>query len=346
MATLDARGAALRRCRGRPRLTDSDRAQRRLESRKKYDVRRVYLGESHQTWSELRRRTGLSDAGLAEYLVLLDAAYGEEYQRAHAGKKSVPEPRVHQKEGKKVAVTSLQSLVAWYQEHAQTCTSEPQLRALEPALGTSTSALWQCDAGHSFVQHLSWPSGGASESEGEDEEQGDAEGDVAVEVLGGPVSNVQTRRRARAREEASDSDGAKTGISQASHATPIHEDQVPPLSQLPGATNLQENMSTTEDTSRVQAVWEVLMQGDGDRAVSERHRAASCAGEVQEPHVPLGDSAVDSDTTRAGICLSPRPYSLSSAAVIFQTREGHWRHLSSSLSQALVTRQWPLRASS
>lgn len=76
--------AILRRCRGRPRLTDADRAQRRLESRKKYDVRRVYLGEAHQVWSELRRRTSLSDAGLAEYLILLNSAYGEKYQQKYA----------------------------------------------------------------------------------------------------------------------------------------------------------------------------------------------------------------------------------------------------------------------
>uniref|UniRef100_A0A8B9HVG0 Uncharacterized protein n=1 Tax=Astyanax mexicanus TaxID=7994 RepID=A0A8B9HVG0_ASTMX len=76
--------AMLRRCRGRPRLSDSDRAQRRLESRKKYDVRRVYLGESHRIWSDLRRRSSLSDAGLAEYLILLNSAYGERYQRRHA----------------------------------------------------------------------------------------------------------------------------------------------------------------------------------------------------------------------------------------------------------------------
>lgn len=76
---LETQGAGdqgvLRRCRGRPRLTDSDRTQRRLESRKKYDVRRVYLGESHKLWSELRRRTSLSDAGLAEYLILLNTRY-------------------------------------------------------------------------------------------------------------------------------------------------------------------------------------------------------------------------------------------------------------------------------
>lgn len=90
-ATLDTKETGdqiksiLRRCRGRPRLTDSDRAQRRLESRKKYDVRRVYLGESHKVWSELRRQTSLSDAGLAEYLILLNSAYGERYQQRYGG---------------------------------------------------------------------------------------------------------------------------------------------------------------------------------------------------------------------------------------------------------------------
>lgn len=90
-ATLDMKETGdqiksiLRRCRGRPRLTDSDRAQRRLESRKKYDVRRVYLGESHKVWSELRRQTSLSDAGLAEYLILLNSAYGERYQHRYGG---------------------------------------------------------------------------------------------------------------------------------------------------------------------------------------------------------------------------------------------------------------------
>lgn len=79
----DQISAMFRRCRGRPRLTDTDRAKRRLESRKKYDVRRVYLGESHKVWSELRRRTGLSDAGLAEYLILLNATYGEVYQQKY-----------------------------------------------------------------------------------------------------------------------------------------------------------------------------------------------------------------------------------------------------------------------
>uniref|UniRef100_A0A8C2JBL2 Zinc finger protein 653 n=1 Tax=Cyprinus carpio TaxID=7962 RepID=A0A8C2JBL2_CYPCA len=152
-ATGEQIKAILRRCRGRPRLTDADRAQRRLESRKKYDVRRVYLGEAHRVWSELRGRTSLSDAGLAEYLILLDSAYGEKYQ---------------QKYGKKVSATSLQTVVSWYQGHCQSCQHEPELRAVEPTVGLSTSALWQCVAGHSFVQNLPWPAGGESESDVED----------------------------------------------------------------------------------------------------------------------------------------------------------------------------------
>lgn len=75
--------AILRRCRGRPRLSDTDRARRRLESRKKYDIRRVYLGESHKVWSDLRQKTCLSDAGLAEYLILLNTVYGERYQQKY-----------------------------------------------------------------------------------------------------------------------------------------------------------------------------------------------------------------------------------------------------------------------
>uniref|UniRef100_A0A3Q4ATQ3 Zinc finger protein 653 n=1 Tax=Mola mola TaxID=94237 RepID=A0A3Q4ATQ3_MOLML len=145
----------LRRCRGRPRLTDSDRAQRRLESRKKYDVRRVYLGESHKLWTELRRRTSLSDAGLAEYLLLLNSAYGEKYQQKH-----YPPGRMEH-------ASSLQSLVCWYQEHSRSCSHEPQLRALDPQPSLSTAAIWQCDYNHSFVQYLFPPPREASDSERE-----------------------------------------------------------------------------------------------------------------------------------------------------------------------------------
>ncbi|XP_075382005.1 uncharacterized protein LOC142421295 isoform X5 [Mycteria americana] len=65
-------GGGGRKARGRPRLTESDRARRRLESRKKYDVRRVYLGEAHGPWVDLRRRSGWSDAKLAAYLLGLE----------------------------------------------------------------------------------------------------------------------------------------------------------------------------------------------------------------------------------------------------------------------------------
>ncbi|XP_010790434.1 coiled-coil domain-containing protein 96-like, partial [Notothenia coriiceps] len=159
----------LRRCRGRPRLTDSDRAQRRLESRKKYDIRRVYLGESHKLWSEVRRRTSLSDAGLAEYLILLNNTYGEKYQQEYCGKKIAPEVSIKQKKGRKDRVSSLQSLVSWYQDHSRSCPHEPQLRALEPQINFSTAAIWQCDSNHSFVQYLFSPPREASDSEPEEE---------------------------------------------------------------------------------------------------------------------------------------------------------------------------------
>uniref|UniRef100_A0A3B5A1S3 Zinc finger protein 653 n=1 Tax=Stegastes partitus TaxID=144197 RepID=A0A3B5A1S3_9TELE len=126
-APLDAHQAGdqgknvLRRCRGRPRLTDSDRAQRRLQSRKKYDVRRVYLGEAHKLWSELRRRTSLSDAGLAEYLILLNSTYGEKYQQKYCGYEG------------------------------------GRFIPLEPQSNFSTAAIWQCDSNHSFVQYLFSP---------------------------------------------------------------------------------------------------------------------------------------------------------------------------------------------
>ncbi|XP_029293525.1 zinc finger protein 653 [Cottoperca gobio] len=185
----DQEKGGLRRCRGRPRLTDSDRAQRRLESRKKYDVRRVYLGESHKLWSELRRRTSLSDAGLAEYLILLNSTYGEKYQQEYCGKKIAPEISVKQKKGRKECVSSLQSLVCWYQEHSRSCPHEPQLRALEPQPNFSTTALWQCDSNHSFVQYLFSPPREASDSEheegvnGEDDEQSAATTDVVKDVV-------------------------------------------------------------------------------------------------------------------------------------------------------------------
>nr|XP_057905333.1 zinc finger protein 653 [Doryrhamphus excisus] len=164
---------ALRRCRGRPRLTDSDRAQRRLESRKKYDIRRVYLGEAHKLWSELRRRTSLSDAGLAEYLILLHSTFGEKYQQKHSRKNTASEESVNQGKVKKERESSLHTLVCWYQEHLRSCPHEPQLIALEPQPNFSTAAIWQCDSDHSFVQQLFSPLRETSDSEGEEREHGD-----------------------------------------------------------------------------------------------------------------------------------------------------------------------------
>ncbi|XP_043542251.1 zinc finger protein 653-like, partial [Chiloscyllium plagiosum] len=61
-----------KRGRGRPRLSDTDRLQRRLNSRKKYDNRRIYIGESYVVWAALRERYGWSDKRLALHLVQLD----------------------------------------------------------------------------------------------------------------------------------------------------------------------------------------------------------------------------------------------------------------------------------
>ncbi|KTF79119.1 hypothetical protein cypCar_00025862 [Cyprinus carpio] len=194
-ATGEQIKAILRRCRGRPRLTDADRAQRRLESRKKYDVRRVYLGEAHRVWSELRGRTSLSDAGLAEYLILLDSAYGEKYQQKYGKRKTLPEQCSSHRKGKKVSATSLQTVVSWYQGHCQSCQHEPELRAVEPTVGLSTSALWQCVAGHSFVQNLPWPAGGESESDVEDSVMEKDEEDRPPEKKAAVSESINTQSR-------------------------------------------------------------------------------------------------------------------------------------------------------
>ncbi|KAF4092715.1 hypothetical protein AMELA_G00024070 [Ameiurus melas] len=184
--------AILRRCRGRPRLSDTDRARRRLESRKKYDVRRVYLGESHKVWSDLRQKTCMSDAGLAEYLILLNSAYGERYQQKYCVK-NFPELCRNQKKGKKVTATSLHNLVSWYQQHCQMCSHEPELRSMEPLMGLSTTVLWQCDAEHSFIQHISWPMGGSSESDEDDNnDEPEPEKKTAVQTTATAVSNQRT----------------------------------------------------------------------------------------------------------------------------------------------------------
>ncbi|XP_037331667.2 zinc finger protein 653 [Pungitius pungitius] len=196
----------LRRCRGRPRLTDTDRAQRRLESRKKYDVRRVYLGESHKLWSELRRRTSLSDAGLAEYLILLNATYGDKYQREYRGKKISPEVSMKEKKSRTECVSSLRNLVCWYQEHSRSCPQEPQLRALQPQPNSSTAAIWRCDSNHSFVQYLFSPTREASDSEHDGGAGGESDGELSkkadapmAEGVGGGSRRKTTTTRGRTR---------------------------------------------------------------------------------------------------------------------------------------------------
>nr|XP_019965475.1 PREDICTED: zinc finger protein 653 [Paralichthys olivaceus] len=238
---------ALRRCRGRPRLTDTDRAQRRLESRKKYDVRRVYLGESHKLWSELRRRTRLSDAGLAEYLILLNSTYGDSYQETHCGKKIVPE-EVQQKKGRKESVSSLQSLVCWYQEHSRSCSHEPQLKTLELQPNFSTAALWQCDSNHSFVQYLFSPPREASDSEQEEENTTKAD-------LLSAKSTVSSRRRRKETHKLFKDVGENEDVSEVQHAT---------TSLIEDAVSLNHQTSVEASSKDVplmgQPVWEIEME--------------------------------------------------------------------------------------
>ncbi|XP_066842513.1 zinc finger protein 653 [Anser cygnoides] len=147
-------GGGGRKARGRPRLTESDRARRRLESRKKYDVRRVYLGEAHGPWVDLRRRSGWSDAKLAAYLLGLERG-----QRA--GRRGKPWEQIPKKPKRKKRrrrnVNCLRHAVIWYEDHRQRCPYEPRLAELDPAVGLYTTAVWQCERGHRYFQDLHCP---------------------------------------------------------------------------------------------------------------------------------------------------------------------------------------------
>lgn len=60
-------------------------------------------------------------------------------------------------------------------------------------LGPSTTVLWQCDAEHSFIQHISWPVGGSSESDEEDNNgEQELEKKTAVQTTETAVSNQRT----------------------------------------------------------------------------------------------------------------------------------------------------------
>lgn len=93
-------------------------------------------------------------------------------------------------------MSSLQSLVCWYQEHSRSCPHEPQLRALEPQPKSSTAAIWQCDSDHSFVQYLFSPLREASDSENEGGMNGEGDGEEAAKMdTPVPKSNVSRKRR-------------------------------------------------------------------------------------------------------------------------------------------------------
>ncbi|KAF4115693.1 zinc finger protein 653 [Onychostoma macrolepis] len=261
-ATGEQIKAILRRCRGRPRLTDADRAQRRLESRKKYDVRRVYLGEAHQVWSELRRRTSLSDAGLAEYLILLNSAYGEKYQQKYGKRKPLPEQCSSHRKEKKVSATSLQTVVSWYQGHCQSCQHEPELQAVEPTVGLSTSALWQCVAGHSFVQNLPWPAGGESESDMEDSVMEKDEEDRPPEKKATVNESINTKRR-KLQNHGRQQDAINDFEDEDHH---VEQMACTSLSDLPGSPAAHSSPPASERCLGNQAEWEmeVLMDREAE----------------------------------------------------------------------------------
>ncbi|MCJ8739388.1 hypothetical protein PDJAM_G00046600 [Pangasius djambal] len=265
--------AILRRCRGRPRLSDTDRARRRLESRKKYDVRRVYLGESHKVWSDLRQKSCMSDAGLAEYLILLNSAYGERYQQKYCVK-NFPELCRNQKKGKKVAATSLHSLVSWYQQHCQMCCHEPELRSVEPTLGLSTTVVWQCDAEHSFIQHISWPVGGSSESD-EDDNSGEPEPKkkTAVQTTATAVSNQRTLADTEDELESATAEVSKVAQQMSCTA----------LSQLPESHS---EAVTSSPSLGDQVMWETEAEREQELGL------ADCENEVRDdfPLVEASDS--------------------------------------------------------
>ncbi|KAG8453620.1 hypothetical protein GDO86_000304 [Hymenochirus boettgeri] len=146
-----------RKARGRPRLADTDRVRRRLESRKKYDCRRVYLGEVHGAWVLRRERGGgvtdaggepWSDAKLAAYLLALER-HGKPSETVQVG-----EQIIHRR---RRCVNSLLSLATWYHSHRNHCPHEPSLSELDTSHVFYTTAVWQCQEGHRYYQDLRCP---------------------------------------------------------------------------------------------------------------------------------------------------------------------------------------------
>ncbi|XP_075581231.1 zinc finger protein 653 [Pelecanus crispus] len=160
-------GGGGRKARGRPRLTESDRARRRLESRKKYDVRRVYLGEAHGPWVDLRRRSGWSDAKLAAYLLGLER--GQRAGRRGKLWEQLPK-KPKRKKRRRRNVNCLRHAVIWYEDHRQRCPYEPRLAELDPSVGLYTTAVWQCERGHRYFQDLRSPLRPLSDSDGDSDD--------------------------------------------------------------------------------------------------------------------------------------------------------------------------------
>ncbi|TKC41208.1 hypothetical protein EI555_010537 [Monodon monoceros] len=182
-------GAAGRKARGRPRLTESDRARRRLESRKKYDVRRVYLGEAHGPWVDLRRRSGWSDAKLAAYLISLER--GQRSSRHGKPWEQVPK-KPKRKKRRRRNVNCLKNVVIWYEDHKHRCPYEPHLAELDPTFGLYTTAVWQCEAGHRYFQDLHSPLKPLSDSDPESDK-----GESQCSAPGEPSSNTSCCRHCR-----------------------------------------------------------------------------------------------------------------------------------------------------
>ncbi|XP_051897832.1 zinc finger protein 653-like [Pristis pectinata] len=139
---------AAKRGRGRPRLSDSDRLRQRVNSRKKYDNRRIYIGESFAVWAALRERYGWSDKRLAEHLVQL------EQRRSKSGAEEQNSKINSSQKVRKQAITSLKTLVTWYEQHKQMCKQEPLLYELQQVCDCSVAVVWQCEAGHQYLQHM------------------------------------------------------------------------------------------------------------------------------------------------------------------------------------------------
>ncbi|XP_072420335.1 zinc finger protein 653 isoform X2 [Chiloscyllium punctatum] len=143
-----------KRGRGRPRLSDTDRLQRRLNSRKKYDNRRIYIGESYVVWAALRERYGWSDKRLALHLVQLDQGGPRDRRHSKSGAEEQNSKINSSQKVKRQAVSSLKTLVVWYEHHKQTCKQEPVLYELQRVCECSVAIVWQCEAGHQYLQCL------------------------------------------------------------------------------------------------------------------------------------------------------------------------------------------------